>query len=160
MAKAAKPKKAKNAAPKAGAGGGKSLVWLSGMACGGVAVLLPGLAAMVLALLAPGLVALKLDTEPGRPIARTVLTCGLTGCVHPILTLWNTGPSVDTALAIGTDPATLGIAWSAAAAGWLATQIAPLIVRTILEAAALARATRLKLLRDRIAEAWDLEDAP
>jgi hypothetical protein len=70
------------------------------------------------------------------------------------------GQSFDTALAILSDPATIAMAWSLAAAGWLMTQVAPLLVRTALEAAALARATRLRAVRGRIAEAWGLDQAP
>jgi hypothetical protein len=88
-----------------------------------------------------------------------VLTCGLAGCVHPVITLWNTGQSFDTAIAIVSDPATIGIAWSAAAAGWLLTQVAPLAVRASLEAVALARSTRLRVARSRIVEAWGLDSA-
>ncbi len=120
------------------AGSNRSVVWLSGLACGVLAAIAPGIATVAAGLLAPGVVALRLDREPGRPVARTVLTCGLAGCVHPVITLWNTGQSFDTAIAIVTDPTTIGIAWSAAAAGWLLTQIVPLVVRVALEAVALA----------------------
>src|SRR5580658_2942277 len=123
-------------------GNHRSVIWLSGLACGVLAAILPGIATVAAGLLAPGVVALRLDREPGRPVARTVLTCGLAGCVHPVITLWNTGQSFDTAIAIVSDPATVGIAWCAAAAGWLLTQLAPLIVRAVLEAGSLARATR------------------
>jgi hypothetical protein len=133
---------------------------LSGLACGALAAIAPGIATLAAGLLAPGLVALKFDHEPGRPMARTVLTCGLAGCVQPVITLWNTGQSFGAAVAIVTDPATAGIAWSAAAAGWLMTQVIPLIIRAFLEASALAQATRLRAARGRIAEAWGLLDAP
>ncbi len=137
----------------------RSVVWLSGLACGVLAAVAPGIATLAAGLLAPGAVAIKLDREPGRPVARTVLTCGLAGCVHPVITLWNTGQSFDTAIAIVSDPATIGIAWSAAAAGWLLTQVAPLAVRASLEAVALARSTRLRVARSRIVEAWGLDSA-
>jgi hypothetical protein len=120
----------------------------------------PGIATVAAILLAPGVVALRLDREPGRPVARTVLTFGLASCVHPVITLWNTGQSFDTAIAVVSDPVTLGIAWSAAAAGWLLTQLTPLAVRAALEAAALARSARLRAARSRIAETWGLESAP
>ena len=138
-------------------GSSRSIVWLCGLACGVLAAIEPGIATVAAGLLAPGLVALRLDREPGRPVARTVLTCGLAGCVHPVITLWNTGQSLATAIAIVTDPPTIGTAWSAAAAGWLLTQVAPLAVRTALEAVALARSTRLRLARSRIAEVWGLD---
>ncbi|MSP02694.1 MAG: hypothetical protein EXR07_16840 [Acetobacteraceae bacterium] len=143
--------------PAAARGGGRATVWLSGLACGVLAAIAPGTALVAGCLLAPGIVALKLDREPGRPVARTVLTCGLAGCVQPIITLWNAGQSLDTAFAIVADPGATGVAWSAAAAGWLMTQLIPLGVRAALEATALTRATRLRASRARIAEAWGLE---
>lgn len=157
MAKGSKSAK-RGKSPKAA--GGRPIVWLSGLACGVLVAIAPGVATVAGGLLAPGLVALKLDREPGRAVARTVLTCGLAGCVQPVITLWNMGQSFDTALAILSDPATIAMAWSLAAAGWLMTQVAPLLVRTALEAAALARATRLRAVRGRIAEAWGLDQAP
>ena len=141
------------------AGSNRSVVWLSGLACGVLAAILPGIATVAAGLLAPGVVALRLDREPGRPVARTVLTCGLAGCVHPVITLWNTGQSFETAIVIVTDPTTIGIAWSAAGAGWLLTQIVPLVVRVALEAVALGQSTRLRAARSRIAEAWGLTEA-
>ncbi len=159
MAKAPKQPRAAKASAAPGAGGGRSVVWLSGLACGVLAAIEPGVAIVAAGLLAPGIVAVRLDREPGRPMARTVLTCGLAACVQPVMTLWNTGQSIATAIQIVTDPATIGFAWSAAAGGWLLTQIAPLAVRAALEAAAVARATRLRAIRSRIAAAWGLDDA-
>jgi hypothetical protein len=159
MAKVSKPPKTKNG-PKARPAGGGPVVWLSGLACGVVVAIAPGVATVAAGLLAPGIVALKLDRQPGRAVARTVLTCGLAGCVQPITTLWNLGQSFDTALAILEDPVTIATAWGLAAAGWLMTQVAPLVVRMALEATALARATRLRAARGRIAEAWGLDQAP
>jgi hypothetical protein len=155
MAKAAKPAKQRRAA-----GSGRSVIWLSGLACGVLAAVAPGVATVGAGLLAPGIVALRLDRDLGRPMARTVLTCGLAACVRPVITLWNTGQSFDTAITIITDPTTIGLAWGAAAGGWLLTQIAPLAVRAALEAGALAQATRLRAARSRIAEAWGLGEAP
>jgi hypothetical protein len=163
MATALRPPKTKQRPTRQGnrdnGGSNRSVVWLSGLACGALVAIAPGIATVAAGLLAPGLLALKLDREPGRPVARTVLTCGLAGCVHPVITLWNTGQSLETAMTIVTDPAVLLIAWSAAAAGWLLTQLAPLAVRAALEAVALARSTRLRAARARVAEAWGLDGA-
>jgi hypothetical protein len=158
MAKAPKAKK-----PLRGdgtAGSSRSLVWLSGLACGALASISPGIAMLAAGLLMPGVVVLKLDKEPGRPIARTVLTCGLAGCVQPVITLWNAGQSFDAALSILSDPRAIGLAWSAAGAGWLLSQVTPLIVRAVLEATSLARTARLRATRGRIVEAWGLEETP
>jgi hypothetical protein len=161
MAKPPKASKTKqNHSAGQAAASNRSVVWLSGLACGVLAAIAPGIATLAAGLLVPGAVALKLDQEPGRPVARTVLTCGLAGCVHPVIRLWNVGQSFDAAIAIVSDPWTLGVAWSAGAAGWLLTQLAPLAVRAVLEAAALARSTRLRAARSRIAETWGLDPAP
>ena len=160
MAKAAKAKRASKQGSDHLPGekeGGHSAIWLSGLACGVLAAVAPGVATIGAGLLVPGLVALKLDQAPGRPIARAVLTCGLAGCVQPIITLWNTGQSFTAAMAILTDSQAIGVAWSAAAAGWLVTQIAPLGVRAMLEAAALARTARLRAARGRIVELWGID---
>jgi hypothetical protein len=161
MATAVKPPNTKQRPASRGkretAGSGRSVTWLSGLACGVLAAIAPGIATVAAGLLAPGVVALKLDREPGRPVARTVLTCGLAGCVHPVITLWNAGQSFETAIAIITDPTIIGIAWGAAAAGWLLAEVVPLMVRVSFEAVALARSTRLRATRFRIAEAWGLD---
>lgn len=122
--------------------------------------MMPGVATLAAGLLAPGIVALRFDREPGRPMARTVLSCGLAGCVQPMIALWNTGQSFGAAVAIVTDPSMFSTAWSAAAAGWLLTQFTPLVVRAALEAATLTRKTRLLAARGRLVEAWGLDLAP
>jgi len=157
MAKAKKPPAARKTAGSVGEY--RSIVWLSGLACGVLAAVAPGIAMVAAGLLAPGAVALTLDKEPGRPVARAVLTFGLAACVQPVITLWNSGQSFDTALSIVMDPGVTGTAWSAAAAGWLMTQLSPLLVRATLEAAALARATRLRTIRGKLVEAWGLDEA-
>src|SRR6478752_5124019 len=118
MAKSAKPAKGKKAPKVSGGGEYRTVVWLSGLTCGVLAAVAPGIATVAAGLLLPGAVALKLDREPGRPVARTVLTCGLAGCVRPVIALWNMGQSFDTAIVILSDFWILGVAWSAAAAGW------------------------------------------
>lgn len=135
----------------------RSLVWLCGLACGVLVAVAPGIALLAAGLLAPGLASIKLDGEPGRPIARAVMTCGLAGCVHPVIALWNSGQSFDTAMRIVTDPPVIGLAWCAAAAGWLLAQVAPLAVRAGLEAVALTRATQLRARRAHLAETWGLD---
>jgi hypothetical protein len=139
--------------------GARSLIWLSGLACGVLAAIVPGLAIVGLMLMGPGLVILRLDREPGRAVTRAVLTCGLAASVHPAMMLWNSGQSVGAAVAIISDPIVLSVAWGATAAGWLLAQIMPLLVRVVLEAASLAHATRLRTLRGRLVEDWGLDQA-
>jgi hypothetical protein len=144
---------------QAATGGARSLVWLSGLACGILATIAPGLAIVAVTLLGPGLVVVRLDREPGRAVTRTVLTCGLAACVNPAVALWNSGQSVGAAIAIASDPLVLAVAWGAAAAGWLMTQLMPLLVRMVLEAASLAHATRIRALRGRLVGDWGLDQA-
>lgn len=144
---------AKNAAPE---GKRHSLVWLQGLACGALAALAPAVALMVGVLLGPGLVALALDSEPGKPVARAVLLCGLAACVDPVRALWSSGHGLTASVALAGDLRVVGSAWSAAAAGWLLAEIAPIVVRAMLEAGTLARATQLRAARARIAEEWGL----
>jgi hypothetical protein len=159
MAKAGNPFEAPPETARRDTGGNRSVIWFSGLACGALVVIAPGIAALALGLLAPGALAVRLDHEPGRPIARSVVTFGLAGCVHPVILLWNMGQSFDTAIAILMDPTTLAVAWAAAGAGWLLTQMAPLAVRAVLEAAALTRSVRLRAERTRLAETWGLDAA-
>jgi hypothetical protein len=50
-----------------------------------------------------------------------------------------------------------GIAWSAAAAGWLLAEIAPVAVRAVLEGMTISRAARLRAERARLVEEWGFE---
>ena len=136
----------------------RSLVWLQGLLCGVLATCLPPTAITLAILLAPGLVAVACDRSPGRPIARTMLLFGLSATVFPLIALWSAGHTIDTALMLACDPRSLALAWLAASAGWLLTQIAPLLARLALEAAAASRRRRLRLLRDRYSAEWRLDD--
>jgi hypothetical protein len=133
--------------------GGRSLVWLQGLACGALAALAPAAALRMALLLAPGIMALVFDRQPGRAIARTVLLCQLAACVEPVRQMWADGAGSG----FMPDPASLGTAWSAAAAGWLLTQLLPLGVNVALDAASLTRSARLQAARGRLVEEWGLE---
>jgi hypothetical protein len=52
----------------------------------------------------------------------------------------------------------IATAWSAAAAGWLLAQLAPIAVRAALEGLSLARAVRLRGERSKLVEAWGFEE--
>jgi len=136
-----------------------SMVWLQGLTCGAVVTLAPGVAVLLGLLLGPGLLALLLDREAGRPMARCVLLMGLATCVQPLRALWSDGQSLAVALALAGDLQVMGTAWSAAAAGWLMAELAPLGTRLVLEALARSRAAKLRSERDRLLAAWGGEDA-
>jgi hypothetical protein len=137
--------------------GGGSLIWLQGLACGAMVALVPATALLLAVLLAPGLAALLLDRQPGRAVARSVLLFGAAACVGPVGQLWGNGQTVETSVMMLGDLGNIGTAWSAAAGGWLLAELLPVIVRVALEAASLARATRLRAARARLAEDWDAD---
>jgi hypothetical protein len=134
------------------------MVWLQGLTCGAVVTLTPSMALLAAVLLGPGLLALLFDREPGRPMARSVLLCGLAACIQPLHTLWS-DQTLDAALGLLGDLQTLGTAWSAAAAGWLMAELVPVGARLVLETLAHARVARLRAERTRLAETWGFERA-
>lgn len=155
----AKPPRASAAASDASVGSGRSnaLMWMQGLACGGLVALLPPTALLLGVLLGPALVALFLDGQPGKPIARSVLLCALAACVKPVRMLWAAGHGMAASIALATDADIVGTAWAAAAAGWLLAELAPVVVRVVLEAVSLSQARRLRAARATMAEEWGID---
>ncbi|MBS0560944.1 MAG: hypothetical protein JSR21_12890 [Proteobacteria bacterium] len=138
---------------------GNALLWVQGLACGAVAVALPALAALLAVLLAPAMIALLLDRQPGKPIARCLVMAGLAAAMPALRRAWEAGLGTQSLQDVLSDPMTLGTVWSAAAAGWLAAELAPLAVRAALEGWARVRIARLRAEAARLGEAWeDIED--
>lgn len=135
-------------------GGGGSLMWMQGLACGVAATLMPGTAVLVAVLLVPGLCALVLDRQPTRPLARCMLLCGLAVAVQPLRSLWDSTQGLEESLRLITNVSILGYAWMAACAGWLMAEVIPLVVRVVLDASSLAHAARLRSARERLVEQW------
>jgi hypothetical protein len=137
-------------------GGGSSLIWLQGLACGGMAALVPVAAMQVALLLAPGLAALALDPRAGKPIARAMLLFGLAASIDPIRSAWlgDGGPTLDRVL----DMTALLLAWTAQAAGWLLAQIVPVLVGLVVDATHRARAAELRSLRESLVRSWGLDE--
>jgi hypothetical protein len=98
-----------------------------------------------------------LDQDAGRPRARSIALFSMAASVGPLRTLWTSGHSLFTATTLLTDPRVVGTAWSAAAVGWLLTEMMPLAVRALLDALSTARKTRLEAERARLVEAWRLD---
>jgi len=134
-----------------------SLAWLQGLACGTVAALMPGMALLLGVLLLPVGLALLYDRQTGRPVARAVLLCGAAGVVTPVIALWNGGNSVEACVGLLGDLRVVGTAWSAAAAGWLLAELAPVAALVLLELSAQAKAARLRAERAALVEEWGLE---
>lgn len=137
-----------------------SLIWLQGLLCGAVVTLATPTALLLGVLLAPALLAIFLDHEPGRARARSIALCSTAASVEPLRTLWTAGHSMAAATALLGNVQVVGTAWSAAAAGWLLAEVAPIVVRAILEALSLARGARLRAERAKLVESWGLEAPP
>ncbi|HSZ90924.1 MAG TPA: hypothetical protein VK822_16300 [Acetobacteraceae bacterium] len=136
-----------------------SLVWVQGLLCGAMATLATPTALLLGVLLGPALLAILLDHEPGRPRARSIALCSMAASIDPLRTLWTVGHTIATATALLSNVRVVGIAWSAAAAGWLLAEIIPIGVRAALEGVSVARASRLNAERAKLVETWGL-DAP
>jgi hypothetical protein len=133
-----------------------SLIWLQGLLCGALATLATPTALLLGVLLAPAIAAVLLDHQPGRPRARSIALCGMAASVDPLRTLWSSGHNLATASALLSNLQVVGMAWSAAAVGWLLAEISPLAVRAVLEALSSARVSKLQTERARLVEAWRL----
>jgi hypothetical protein len=136
-----------------------SLLWLQGLGCGLLLTLATPTALVAGVLLAPTVLALALDRAPGKPTARPLLLLGLAASVRPLATLWTTGHRMDVAMDVLGDSAILATAWVAQAIAWLAAELAPLFVVLAMEAAAAARAARLRAARRHYEEQWDVPPA-
>ena len=133
-----------------------SLVWLQGLLCGAMATLATPTALLMAVLLGPALLAILLDHEPGRPRARSIALCSMAASIDPLRTLWTVGHTIATAMALLSNIRVVGLAWSAAAVGWLLAEIIPIGVRATLEGLSVARASRLNAERAKLVEIWGL----
>jgi hypothetical protein len=143
--------------PGAAPGKSNALMWIQGLLCGGLVAMLPPTALLLGVLLGPALLGLFLDSQPGKPIARSVLLCSLAASVKPVRMLWAAGHSMAASMALATDADIIGTAWAAAAAGWLLAELTPIGVRVVLEAMSLRQAARLRAVRAALAEEWGLD---
>jgi hypothetical protein len=135
-----------------------SLAWLQGLGCGAVVALIPAMALLLGALLLPGVLAILYDRQGGRPVARTVLLCGTAATIAPVLTLWRADNTMDACLVLLGDLGVVGTAWSAAAAGWILAELAPVATLVVMEAFTQTRAARLRAAREKLAADWGFDD--
>jgi hypothetical protein len=140
--------------------GGGSGLWWQGMLCGGVATLATPTAVLAGLLLAPAALAWLSDGEPDKAAARPVLLCGLAASAGPLAALWSGGHTMNLALSQAGDLSTLGVAWGAQAAGWLAGEVVPFVMGLVAEARARSRAAWLRGQRQLLEEEWGLPPAP
>jgi hypothetical protein len=137
----------------------RSLIWLQGLLCGAMVTLATPTALLLGVLLGPALLATALDRQPGRPRARSIALCSMAASVGPLRTLWMGGHTMSIASALAGNTRVVAAAWTAAAAGWLLAELAPLGVRMALEALSIARAARLRAARARLVEDWGFGSA-
>ena len=135
----------------------RSLIWLQGLLCGALVTLATPTALLLAVLLGPALLALFFDRQPGRCVARSVALCSMAVSVDPLRQPWGAGHTMSAATAILANLHTVGVAWTAAAGGWLLAEIVPIGVRAMLEAMTISRAARLRAARARLVEEWGLE---
>jgi hypothetical protein len=128
--------------------------------CGAVVTLATPTALLLAVLLGPSLLAVLFDHEPGRPRGRSIALYSMAAVIGPLQTLWTTGHTMATATALIGNLRVVGMAWSAAAAGWLLGEITPIAVRAALEALSIARAARLRAERARLVDTWGLGTLP
>jgi len=120
--------------PAAAPGRQHSLAWLQGLLCGALVTLATPTALLLAVLLAPAMAAYLVDRAPGRPVARSVALCGLAACVGPEVALWGAGHDIPAATGLLADLWTVGVAWTAGAAGWLLAELSPIGMRAVLDA--------------------------
>ena len=135
----------------------RSLVWLQGLLCGAMATLATPTALLLGVLLGPALLAILFDHESGRARARSIALCSMAASIDPLQTLWTAGHTIATAMALLSNVRVVGMAWGAAAAGWLLAEIIPIGVRAALEGVSVARASRLNAERAKLVETWGLD---
>ncbi len=134
---------------------GGSRLWLQGMACGAVLTFATPAALLACVLLAPAMLASIADQAPGRPVVRAVLLYGTAVALKPFWHLCLTGDRMDTALAIMSDPLTIGSCWLGAALGWALCEVLPLVLETAGKFAESARVLAWEVELKRCREEWE-----
>jgi hypothetical protein len=134
-------------------------LWLQGLVCGALVTLATPTALLAGVLLLPTILVYLTEAGEGRATLRAVLLFGLAASLRPMLALWTGGHTMDISLSLLTDFATPVVAWSAQGAGWLLSQLIPLVVRVTLEAQMRLEVARLRAERAKLAEEWGLPPA-
>ena len=137
-----------------------SLIWLQGLLCGAMATLATPTALLLGVLLGPALLAAHARSPAWTAAGAQHRPFQHGGSIDPLRTLWTTGHTIATATALLGNLRIVGMAWSAAAGGWLLAEITPIAVRAALEGLGMARAARLRAERAKLVETWGLETLP
>ena len=132
--------------------------WIQGLVCGAVVTLATPTALLAGVLLLPSIIVYFVDSTDGRPALRAVLLFGLAASLRPLLALWTGGHTLEISMSLLSDLAAPALAWSAQGAGWLLSQVIPLLVRVTLEAQSRVEVSRMRAERAKLAEAWGLPE--
>lgn len=144
---------ARAAQAKAPNSGGR--MWLLGMASGIAAVFAGPMALAIAVLLLPTIITWLSESGPARPVARIVFVAGAAMALGPLTHMWSTGGNWGAAMETLGDLRITAAAWAAQGAAWFTAELAPVVVRSVLDVAAAASIARTRLTRDRLAKEWD-----
>jgi len=148
---------AKAARRAAGGPANRSWFWAQGLACGILVAMAAPLAMVLAVVFAPAaLGALASSGDHGRRLGGAMLVYGLAAALPWLGGLWATSRDWGMALDLLGGMRLVGECWSAQAAAWLLSEIAPLVARLVLEAWVRARDARLREARRRLQEEWGL----
>lgn len=104
--------------------------------------------------MAPSIVAVIIDNRPGKVTARAIAYLNFTGALPFALQLW-TGPnSISGAIELASDPTSLMIMYSAAAAGWALNFIMSPIMTAYLSVQHEARARSISKRQEALIKEW------
>ena len=134
----------------------RSWLWLQGLACGTALAVAPGPVALLGVLLAPGLVAYLVEARPGKPVSEAMLLLGAATVFTPLRLLWEGGLTIVASIDLLEEPARVVLSWTAAAAAaaWLAGQLARIMARELSEARAKRHMASLRRERAGLVAEW------
>ena len=130
--------------------------WFVGLLFGAAAAVATPSALVVGVFLAPAILLFVLDATPGKQIGWPIMTIAGATLVRPLSELWLAGHVMAAALDIAADPRSVAPAWGLQAAGWLAIEAAPALIRLGFEGAARRRSAALRRARARIEAEWGI----
>lgn len=129
--------------------------WLGGLGCGVLIMVNPASGLLLAVLLSPSVLMRVLDREPERSASRVVFLSNLAGSVGAVVALWRDGvPTLATAFDILTVPSTIALAWAAAAAGWLGSELAAQAALAWLSAGARRQMRETRIAVDKLVAEW------
>lgn len=135
--------------------GGRSGLWVQGLACGVLLATAAPLALVLAVALAP-VVLVALAGAGG--MARVMAVYGVAALAPWAGEMWQVAQLWPAALDLLAAGRLVGWAWCAQGAAWLVSQAAPLGARLVMEARVRARIARLREARARLAAEWGLEE--